>query len=117
MQINPFDILKNAQKIQEQMGSFQEKLGDIMVTGSAGGGMVEIDINGRMEILRIRILPEAVDGKDMEMLQDLVTAAFTGAMDKVKEALNSKMGSLMGMPGMPPVFPGGFPGFGAPGTS
>jgi DNA-binding YbaB/EbfC family protein len=123
MQINPFDILKNAQKIQEQMGSFQEKLGGITVTGSAGGGMVEVDMNGRMEILGVRILPEAADGKDMEMLQDLVAAAFTGAMDKVKEALNREMGSLMGMagmqgiPGMPPGFPGGFPGFGAPGTS
>jgi DNA-binding YbaB/EbfC family protein len=123
MQINPFDILKNAQKIQEQIGSFQEKLGDIIVTGSAGGGMVEVDMNGRMEILKVRILPEAVDGKDMEMLQDLVAAAFTSAVDRVKEALNHEMGSLMGMagmqgiPGMPPGFPGGFPGFGAPGTS
>ncbi|MDR1596438.1 MAG: YbaB/EbfC family nucleoid-associated protein [Treponema sp.] len=113
MQINPFDILKNAQKIQEQMGSFQEKLGSITVTGSAGGGMVEIDMNGRMEILKVRILPEAAEGKDMEMLQDLVSAAFTGAVDKVKEALNREMGSLMGMPSMPPVFPG----FGAPGTA
>ncbi|MDR2738709.1 MAG: YbaB/EbfC family nucleoid-associated protein [Treponema sp.] len=117
MQINPFDILKNTQKIQEQMGAFQEKLGGITVTGSAGGGMVEVDINGRMEILGVRILPEAADGKDMEMLQDLVAAAFTGAVDKVKEVLNHEMGSLMGIPGMPPGFPGGFPGFGAPGAT
>jgi DNA-binding YbaB/EbfC family protein len=121
MQINPFDILKNAQKIQEQMGSFQEKLGAIIVTGSAGGGMVEIDMNGRMEVLGVRILPEAAEGQDMEMLQDLIAAAFTGAMEKVKESLNREMGSLMGtgsqgMPGFP-GFPGGFPGFGAPGAS
>jgi DNA-binding YbaB/EbfC family protein len=114
MAINPFDILKNAQKIQEQMGSFQEKLGDITVTGSAGGGMVEIDMNGRMEILKVRIVPEAAG--DVEMLQDLVAAAFTSAAEKIKEALNREMGSLMGMSGiqgMPPGFPGGFPGFGA----
>ena len=120
MAINPFDILKNAQQIQEQMGSFQEKLGDITVTGSAGGGMVEIDMNGRMEILGVRIHPEAAAGQDMEMLQDLVAAAFTSAANKMKEALNREMGSLMGMvgmQGMPPGFPGGFPGFGVPGSS
>jgi DNA-binding YbaB/EbfC family protein len=103
--------LKNAQKIQEQMGSFQAKLGGITETGSAGGGMVEIEMNGRMEILGVRILPEAA--ADVEMLQDLVAAAFAGAIDKIKEALNREMGALMGMTGgMPPGFPGGFPGFG-----
>ena len=112
MAINPFDILKNAQKIQEQMGSFQEKLGDITETGSAGGGMVEIEVNCRMEILGVRILPEAAE--DMKMLQDLVAAAFTSAADKIREALNREMGALIGMPGGgPPGFPGGFPGFGA----
>jgi DNA-binding YbaB/EbfC family protein len=107
MAINPFDILKNAQKIQEQMGSFQEKLGGITETGSAGGGMVEIRINGRMEIVEVRILPEAA--ADVEMLQDLVAAAFTGAIDNIKGALNREMGTLMGMAG---GFPGGVPGFG-----
>jgi DNA-binding YbaB/EbfC family protein len=111
MAINPFDILKNAQKLQEQMGTFQEKLGTIMETGSAGGGMVEIDLNGRMEILGVRILPEAA--ADLEMLQDLVAAAYNGAAGKMREALNREMASLMGMAGgMPPGFPGGFPGFG-----
>jgi DNA-binding YbaB/EbfC family protein len=111
MAINPFDILKNAQKIQEQLGSFQEKLGDISETGSAGGGMVEIEMNGRMEILGVRILPEAA--ADIDMLQDLVAAAFVSAIDKVKATLNREMGALMGMPGgLPPGFPGGFPGFG-----
>ena len=118
MPINPFDILKNAQKIQEQMGSFQEKLGAITVTGSAGGGMVEITMNGRMEILGVHILPEAAEGQDMEMLQDLVAAAFTGAAEKVREALNREMGALMGVGGGMPGMPGlpGFPGFGAPGS-
>jgi DNA-binding YbaB/EbfC family protein len=111
MAINPFDILKNAQKIQEQMGSFQEKLGAIVETGSAGGGMVEIEMSGRMELLGVRILPEAAE--DVDMLQDLVAAAFTNAIDKIREALNREMGALMGMAGgIPPGFPGGFPGFG-----
>jgi DNA-binding protein YbaB len=73
--------------------------------------MVEIDLNGRMEILGVRILPEAA--ADLEMLQDLVAAAYNSAAGKMREALNREMASLMGMAGgMPPGFPGGFPGFG-----
>jgi DNA-binding YbaB/EbfC family protein len=114
MNINPFDILKNAQKIQEQMGSLQEKLGDISVTGSAGGGMVEIDLNGRMEVLNIRISPEVVDPQDVGILEDLIVSAFTNAMEKIKEAMSREMGALaggLGIPGMPGGIPG-FPGFG-----
>ena len=80
MNINPFDILKNAQKIQEQMTVFQEKLGSITVTGSAGGGMVEIDLNGRIEMLSIRITRELINPQEGEMLEDLIIAAFTNAM-------------------------------------
>ena len=108
MSINPFDILKNAQKIQEQMGAFQEKLGTILVTGSAGGGMTEIDMNGRMEVLAVRIAPEAMADGDREMLQDLVAAAFSNAVEKVREAINREVGSMipgglqgMNIPGMP----------------
>ncbi|MDR2070812.1 MAG: YbaB/EbfC family nucleoid-associated protein [Treponema sp.] len=107
MNINPFDILKNAQKIQEQMGSFQEKLGTIQVTGSAGGGMVEIDLNGKMEVLDIRIAPEAVDPQDIGMLEGLITSAFANAMEKIKEAINREMGAMAGGLGIP-----GFSGFG-----
>jgi DNA-binding YbaB/EbfC family protein len=109
MNINPFDILKNAQKIQEQMNGFQDKLGGIIATGSAGAGMVEIEINGKMEAIAVRITPEAA--ADIEMLQDLVMAAFTDGMDKVREAVNKEVGAmtgglnLQGLSGMP-----GFPG-------
>ena len=107
MNINPLDLLKNAQKIQEQMGAFQEKLGTIKVTGSAGGGMTEIDMNGRMEVLAVRIEQEIMD--DREMLQDLITAAFNNAMEKVREAINQEMGTML---------PGGMPGFpGMPGIT
>jgi DNA-binding YbaB/EbfC family protein len=106
--INPFDILKNAQKLQEQMGAFQNKLAGIVVTGSAGGGMVEIDMNGRMEVQAVRIAAEAAE--DLRMLQDLVMAAFASAMDKVKEQSGREMGALASGLGIPPgSFPGGFP--------
>ena len=110
MNINPLDILKNAQKIQEQMGAFQEKLGAIMVTGSSGGGMIEIDLNGKMEVLGLRIAPEVMKEEDREFLSDLIIAAFNNAMAKIREAINQEMGAMIpgmqGMPGMP-----GVPGF------
>ena len=115
MNINPFDIMKNAQKIQEQMGAFQEKLGTITVTGSAGGGMTELDLNGKMEVLALRIAPEAMEDGDREFLQDLIVAAFNNAMEKIRDAINQEMGAMIpggiqgiqgtqGFPGMP-----GFP--------
>ncbi|MDR2134123.1 MAG: YbaB/EbfC family nucleoid-associated protein [Treponema sp.] len=115
MNINPFDILKNAQKIQEQMGALQEKLGSINATGSSGGGMVEIDLNGKIEVTDVRIAPEALEGGDTEMLQDLIMAAFTSALEKVREAIGREMGAMAGSLGIAglsgiPGFPGGFPG-------
>lgn len=101
MNINPFDLVKNAQKIQEQMGSVQEKLASVVVTGSAGGGMVEIDINGKMDIQAVRIKPEAVDPNDITMLEDLITAALTTAMEKVRETIAAEIGSLAGGLGIP----------------
>ncbi|MDR0568697.1 MAG: YbaB/EbfC family nucleoid-associated protein [Spirochaetaceae bacterium] len=104
--INPFDILKNAQKIQEQMGAFQEKLGSITATGSAGGGMAEVELNGRMELLALRIAPEAANPKEVEMLQDLIIAAYNNAMEKIKEAIPREIsaltgGAVSGLPGFP----------------
>ena len=100
MNINPLDVLKSAQKVQEQMGEFQGKLETITATGSSGGGMVEIDMNGRLEMLAIRITPEIVDPTDVRMLEDLIMAAFTNGMEKIKESIGSEMGGLLGNAGM-----------------
>jgi len=97
MNINPFDVLKNAQKIQEQMNGFQEKLGTMTATGSAAAGLVEIDFNGKLEVLAVRIAPQAMD--DVEMLQDLIMSAFTDGMAKVKETIAGQVGA-MGFPGV-----------------
>ena len=94
MNVNPFDILKNAQKIQEQMSGFQEKLGSFTATGSSGAGMVEIDLNGKMEMLAVRIAPEVAG--DIEMLQDLIIAAFSDSMAKVREIINREVGAMTG---------------------
>jgi DNA-binding YbaB/EbfC family protein len=105
MNINPFDILKNAQKIQEQMSGFQEKLGGITATGASGGGLVEIEVNGKLEVISVRIAPEAAG--DIDMLQDLIMAAFTDSMAKVKELISSEAAAMTGGLNIP-GFPGNF---------
>ncbi|MCL2174701.1 MAG: YbaB/EbfC family nucleoid-associated protein [Treponema sp.] len=103
MNINPFDLLKNAQKMQEQMNGFQEKLAGITATGHAGGGLVEVDLNGKIELIAVRIAPQAMEGADTEMLQDLILAAFNDGMSKVKEEIGSEVGAMAGinLPGFP----------------
>lgn len=105
--INPFDIMKNAQKVQEQMSDLQGKLEGLRATGSAGGGMIEIDLNGKMEVVAVRITPEAV--LDIEMLQDLVVAAFANGMEKIREAISGEIGSITGL-NIPGIGIPGFPG-------
>jgi DNA-binding YbaB/EbfC family protein len=108
MNINPFDILKNAQAIQDQVASMQDKLSAISAVGSAGGGMVEIEITGKMEVLAVRIKPEVVDPADITMLQDLITAALGQAMENVREKITAEVGAMAGGLGIP--IPGLFGG-------
>jgi len=107
MNLNPFDILKNAQKIQEQMSGIQEKLEYISATGSSGGSLVEIDLNGKLEVQAVRIAPQAVEGGDVEMLQDLIMAAFADGMSKAKDAISGQLGNMTGGLNIP-GFPGSF---------
>ncbi|MDR2193916.1 MAG: YbaB/EbfC family nucleoid-associated protein [Treponema sp.] len=94
MQINPFEILKNMQKIQEQMGDMQRQFESVVVTGSSGGGMVEVELNGLVELQAIRIAPELVNDDGREILESLIVAAFEDARNRVKEAIGRKMGGL-----------------------
>ncbi len=96
MNINPFDLLKNAQSMQDQVSKMQEELKSISVTGSSGGNIVKITVNGQMEILDIEIDPIAVDPRDVKMLQDLLIAAHRDALSKIKDSLGSKFGPLLG---------------------
>jgi DNA-binding YbaB/EbfC family protein len=101
MNINPFDLLNNFQKMQEQFGSMQDTLSLIHATGSSGGGMVEIEITGKMEVLAVRIKPEAVDPADVAMLEDLTTAALTQALEKIREKIAGEISSMAGGMGIP----------------
>ena len=107
--MNPLDIFKNAQKLQEQLSGFQEKLGVITATGAAGGGLVEIDVNGKLDVIAVRIAPQAMEGGDVEMLQDLIMAAFTDGLAKVKEEISGEAAAMTG--GLIPPGVLNFPGF------
>jgi DNA-binding YbaB/EbfC family protein len=101
MTVNPLDVVKNMQKIQEQLKDFREKLADVVVTGSAAGGMVEVDMNGKMEVLAVRIAQETV--ADIEMLEDLIVSACAAAQEKIQASIQGEAGSIAQSMGMPPA--------------
>lgn len=82
---NMQQMMRQAQKMQEQMAQAQEELAELSITGSAGGGMVEITLSGKREVESVSIKPEAVDPDDVEMLEDLIAAALGDALTKVEE--------------------------------
>lgn len=90
------DILKQAQKMQEQLLKIQEEMASKTIEASAGGGMVTVTANGRQEITSIKIEKEVVNPEDVEMLQDLVVAATNEALRKAKEMVAEEMKKLTG---------------------
>jgi nucleoid-associated protein EbfC len=100
--MNPMDILKNVQQLQSRMSEAQSKLKEITVEGSAGGDMVRVELNGEFTVTKVTISPEAVDPEDVEMLQDLVLAAFSDATYKVRERIQQEMSSVTGGLNLPP---------------
>lgn len=83
--------MKQAQEMQAKMMAAQERLADINVTGVSGGGMVKIVMNGRNEAQSITIDPSIVDKNDVEMLEDLILAAFNDAKSKAEEKSQEEM--------------------------
>lgn len=101
--MNPMDLMKNIQsKVQEA----QQQLKSIRVTGSAGGDMVRVEISGEFTVHNVTIAPEVVDPEDIQMLEDLVRAAFADAVANVKERVRQEMSSLTGGMDIPPGFMG-----------
>jgi nucleoid-associated protein EbfC len=97
-------IMKQAQQFQQRMAELQESLGHRQVTSSVGGGMVSATVNGRHELIGLRIDREAVDPSDTQMLQDLVIAAVNDAMRKAQEMIQAEMGKLTGGLNIPGLF-------------
>ena len=97
-----FKMLKQLQQMQAKMAKVQEELGAKTVTGTAGGGVVEVVVNGQQKVLSVTVKPEVVDPADVEMLQDLVMAAVNEAMDKARELATREMGAVTAGIGLPP---------------
>ena len=90
------NIMKQAQKMQAQIAKVQEELADKTVEASAGGGMVTVVVNGKQEVLAIKIEPEVIDAQDTEMLQDLVVAAVNEGLRKSQEMVAEEMKKITG---------------------
>jgi DNA-binding YbaB/EbfC family protein len=95
-------MLKQLQQMQARMAKIQEDLGAKTVTGTAGGGMVEVVANGHQKVLSVTVKPEVVDPADIDMLQDLLLAAVNDAMDKARDLASREMGALTAGMGLPP---------------
>jgi DNA-binding YbaB/EbfC family protein len=91
-----FNIKEMMSMAKQQAEVLQQKMEQTTVEATAGGGTVSVKMNGRKQVLALKIDPEAVKGGDVEMLQDLVTAAVNEAVRKVDEAMQSSLGGMLG---------------------
>lgn len=96
------NLMKQAQQMQDRVKKLQDEVGQKTVEASAGGGMVTVVANGRQEVLSIKIDPSVVDPNDIDMLQDLVSAAVNEALRKSQELMKEEMGRLTAGMGLPP---------------
>ncbi|MCU0581930.1 MAG: YbaB/EbfC family nucleoid-associated protein [Syntrophales bacterium] len=103
MMQNMNNIMKQAKKIQERIAKIQEEMEKRTVEATAGGGMVSVVINGKNELLSLKIEKEVVNPDDIDMLQDLIMAAVNEGMRKAQEMVSSEMAKVTGgfnIPGM-----------------
>ena len=98
------NILKQAQQMHTKIAQLQEEMAAKTVEGSSGGGMVNIVMNGKQEILSLRIDPEVVNREDIEMLQDLISAAVNEAIRKSHEMMQEEMKKITGGLSIPGLF-------------
>jgi DNA-binding YbaB/EbfC family protein len=96
-----FNLQELMSQAKRQYEVLQKKMEETVVEGSSGGGSVTVRMDGRKQVLSIKIDPEAMKTGDLEMLQDLITAAINGAGRKVDEAMQSTMGGMLGGLGIP----------------
>jgi DNA-binding YbaB/EbfC family protein len=96
------NLLKQAQKVQEEMAKIQEDLAQKKVEATSGGGMVTVEVNGQQEILSVKIDPEVIKPDEREMLEDLVLAAVNEGMRKAKDLIKEEMAKVAGGLSLPP---------------
>ena len=95
-------MMKQAQEMQSKMSEMQDKLSELEVTGSSGGGLVEITMSGKHQVKSLKIDESLVDKDNIEVLEDLAVAAINDARTKVDNAVNEKMSALTGGLQLPP---------------
>ena len=91
-----FNIQELMSQAKKQYEVLQKKMQETIVEGSSGGGTVTVKMDGRKQLLNVKIDPEAVKSGDVEMLQDLITAAVNSASKKVDDSMQSAMGGMLG---------------------
>jgi DNA-binding YbaB/EbfC family protein len=96
------NMLKEAQKLQSKMAEMQAKLAETELSGAAGGGMVNVTLNGKGEMRKVKIDPSLVDPAEVEILEDLIVAAFNEAKAKIEAHVQEEMGKLTGGMSLPP---------------
>ena len=101
--MNPFDLFKNSQAIKEQLEKTKDEIMSLTATGSSGGRMVTVTVNGKFEMVDIHLDPICVDNRDVKMLEDLIVAAQHDAVSNMQELVKAKTSSLvsgMNIPGL-----------------
>ena len=101
---NMNSVIKQAQKMQEEMEKVQEELEDKTVEATSGGGAVTVQVNGKKEIVSLKIQPEAVDPEDVETLEDLITVAVNDAVKQADDMMAEGMSAVTGGLNIPGLF-------------
>ena len=102
--MNQAAMIKQAQKMQQEMLRMQEEMENKTFSATTGGGMVKATVNGKHELLNLEINPDAVDPDDVEMLEDLITVAINEAVSNAIKASEEEMGAITGGLNMPGLF-------------
>ncbi len=90
------NLMKQAQQMQSKMAEMQAKLSEVEVSGASGGGMVQVTVNGKSEMKKLKIDPSLCSAEDVEVLEDLVVAAFNDAKSKVETLMQDEMQKITG---------------------
>lgn len=98
------NMMKRLQQMQDDMARVQKEVEEAEYTATAGGGAIDVTVNGSHQVLSVKIKPDVVDPEDVEMLEDLLVAAVNEAMRKADDTMEREMGKITGglnLPGMP----------------
>jgi nucleoid-associated protein EbfC len=104
---NPMELMRKAREIQDKMKQMQEELARRQVSADAGGGIVSAVVNGKLELVKLRIDKSKIDVNDTEMLEDVIVAAVAAAQAKATEMMQDEMRKMASDAGLPPgMLPG-----------